>query len=174
VSASHPDLQEEIAGTLPRRGAALPGEPDPRPALDPGGNLDDQDTPAERRGDLRGAEREYLEELKQHPESYKAAFNLSRLYEQVGDREGQVAALKQSIESNPRFAEGHFYLAKAYLDSGAKFEEAVALARKGPELAPKSEYAPLGHYVLADLLNRLGRRQEAAQEVAKGRALEVR
>ena len=73
---------------------------------------------AEQRGDVRLAEREYVEELKLHPDSFKAAFNLSRLYEQVGDREGQIGALKQSIESNPRFAEGHFFLAKAYLDSG--------------------------------------------------------
>jgi tetratricopeptide (TPR) repeat protein len=129
---------------------------------------------AERRGDLPGAEREYIEELKLHPESYKAAFNLSRVYEQVGDREGQMAALRQSIDSNPRFAEGHFYLAKAYLDSGTKLEEAVALARKGLELGPKSEFAPLGHYVLADLYNRLGRPQEAGREVAWGRALEGR
>ena len=127
---------------------------------------------AESRGDVRQAEREYLEELKLHPESYKAAFNLSRLYEQVGDREGQVAALEQSLQSNPAFAEGHFFLAKAYLDSGVKFSEAIQLAQKGLELAPRSEYASLGHYVLADLYNRQGRGSDAAREVALGRALD--
>ena len=129
---------------------------------------------AERRGDLRAAEREYVEELKLHPESYKAAFNLAALYEQVGDREGQIEALKQSIVSNPRFAEGHFYLAKAYLDAGTRFDEAIRIARKGLELGPDSEYAPLGHYVLADLFNRQGRPRDAALEVAAGRALEAR
>ena len=129
---------------------------------------------AERRGDLAGAEREYVEELKLHHDSYKAAFNLSRLYEQVGDREGQIGALKQSIESNPRFPEGHIFLAKAYLDSGTHFDEAIELARKGLELAPKGEYAPLAHYVLADIFNRQGRPQDAAREVALGRALEAR
>jgi len=129
---------------------------------------------AESRGDVRQAEREYLEELKLHPESYKAAFNLSRLYEQVGDREGQVAALEQSLQSNPAFAEGHFFLAKAYLDSGVKFSEAIQLAQKGLELAPRSEYASLGHYVLADLYNRQGRGSDAAREVALGRALDGR
>ena len=79
---------------------------------------------AEQRGDVRTAEREYVEELKQHPENFKSAFNLSRLYEQVGDREGQIDALKQSIVSNPRFAEGHLFLAKAYLDSGTNLDEA--------------------------------------------------
>jgi arylsulfatase A-like enzyme/tetratricopeptide (TPR) repeat protein len=128
---------------------------------------------AEQHGDIRGAEREYFEELKQHPENFKAAFNLSRLYEQVGDREGQIGALKQSITSNPRFAEGHFFLAKAYLDSGNNLGEAARLALKGLELAPRSEYAPLGHYVLADIYNRQGRAREGAQELARGRALEA-
>ncbi len=127
----------------------------------------------EQRGDIRQAEREYFEELKLHPDSYRAAFNLSRLYEQVGDRQGQIGALKQSIQSNPRFAEGHFFLAKAYLDAGTNLTEAIQIARKGLELAPKSEYAPLGHYVLADVYNRQGRSREAAQELALGRALEA-
>jgi len=127
---------------------------------------------AEQRGDLRGAEREYLEELKAHPDSYKAAFNLSRLYEQVGDREGQIVALKQSIQSNPYFAEGHIFLAKAYLDSGRNLDDAVTLARKGLELHPSPDVAPLGHYVLADLFNRQGRNAESQREAGLGKALE--
>ena len=127
---------------------------------------------AEQRGDVRAAEREYVEELTAHPENYKAAFNLSRLYEQVGDREGQIGALKQSIVSNPRFGEGHIFLAKLYLDSGTNLQEAISLARKGLELAPRSDFAPLGHYVLADIYNRQGRQREGAQALARGRALE--
>jgi tetratricopeptide (TPR) repeat protein len=129
---------------------------------------------AEQRGDIRLAEREYFEELKLHPDSYKAAFNLSRLYEGLGDREGQIGALKQSIESNPYFAEGHFFLAKAYLDGNSRFDEAITLAKKGLTLAPRSEFAPLGHYVLADIYNRQGRSKEAAQQAAMGEALEAR
>jgi choline-sulfatase len=128
---------------------------------------------AEQHADLRTAEREYVDELKQHPENYKAAFNLSKLYEQVGDREGQVEALKQSIVSNPRFAEGHFFLAKLYLDMGSNLDEAARLAVKGLTLAPRSEYAPLGHYVLADIYNRQGRTRDGAEELARGRALEA-
>jgi len=129
---------------------------------------------AEQRGDVRLAEREYFEELKQHPDSFRAAFNLARLYEQVGDREGQIGALKQAIESNPKFAEGYLFLSKAYLDSGSQFDEAVRLAQKGLALAPKSEYAPLAHYVLADIYNQQGRTREASREVALGRELEAR
>ena len=127
---------------------------------------------AERRGDLKTAEREYYEELKAHPDSYKAAFNMSRLYEQVGDRDGQIGALKQSVQSNPRFGEGYIYLAKAYLDAGRNFPEAIEAANKGLEYAPKSEFAPLAHYVLADIYNRQGRRADANRHLALGQALE--
>jgi arylsulfatase A-like enzyme/Tfp pilus assembly protein PilF len=129
---------------------------------------------AEHRGDIRTAEREYYEELKAHPDNYKAAFNMSRLYEQVGDREGEIGALKQSIESNPRFGEGYIYLAKAYLDSGKNFVEAIDAAKKGLEYAPTSEVAPLAHYVLADIYNRQGRAAEANRHVALGQALEAK
>jgi choline-sulfatase len=128
---------------------------------------------AEQRGDLQTAEREYFEELKAHPDSFKAAFNLSRLYEQVGDREGQIGALKQSIESNPRFGEGYIFLAQAYLETGTNLDEAVHLARKGLEYAPRSEFAPLAHYVMADIFNRQGRSREGAQQVELGRTLEA-
>jgi len=73
---------------------------------------------------------------------------------------------------NPGFAEGHLFLAKAYLDAGQKLDEAVQLARKGIELEPRGEYAPLGHYVVADVFARQGRRVEAEQEAARGQALE--
>jgi arylsulfatase A-like enzyme/Tfp pilus assembly protein PilF len=129
---------------------------------------------AEQRGDLPGAEREYFEELKAHPDAYKAAFNMSRLYEQVGDKEGQIGALKQSIASNPYFPEGHIMLAKAYLDAGRNFDEAIALAKKGLELGPHSQLASLGHYVLADLYNRVGRPADAKREVALGREIDAK
>jgi choline-sulfatase len=129
---------------------------------------------AEQRGDLRTAEREYFEELKAHTDNYKAAFNLSKIYEQVGDREGQIGALKQSITSNPRFGEGYIFLAQAYLNGGTNLDEAVQLARKGLQYAPRSEFAPLAHYVMADIYNRQGRPREGAEQVALGRALEAR
>jgi tetratricopeptide (TPR) repeat protein len=75
---------------------------------------------------------------------------------------------------NPGFAEGYLYLAKLYLDRSERFDEAIALALKGLELAPRSEFAPLGHYVLADIYNRLGRTTEASEEASRGRALEAR
>lgn len=128
---------------------------------------------AEARGDLRAAEREYLEELKLHPDSYRAAFNLSRLYEQHGQRGLQIEALKQAIEGNPNFAEGHLLLAKAYLDGNEQLGEALKLAQKGLSLGPRPELAPLGHYVMADIYSRMGRHADAQREAAIGRRLEA-
>src|SRR5262249_61820437 len=95
-----------------------------------------------------------------------------RLYARVGERRAEIDAYRGATEMNPGFAEGHLFLAKAYLDSGQSLDEAVRLARRGIELAPASEYAPLGHYVIADVYSRRGRRAEAEQEAARGRALE--
>ena len=129
---------------------------------------------AEARNDLTTAEAEYRRELELHPDAYKAAFNLGRLYERVGNRPAQVAALAQAVAIDPNGSEAAVFLAKAYLDGGEKLEEAVRLARKALDLAPRSELAPLAHYVLADLYNRLGRPGDAAREAALGRALDSR
>ena len=129
---------------------------------------------AEERNDLRTAEEEYRRELELHPDTYKAAFNLGRLYERLGNQAAQIAALKQVIDANPRIPEGYVFLAKAYLDAGTNLNEAIDLARKGLELAPRSQFAPLAHYVLADLYNRVGRPREAERQVSLGRALEAR
>ena len=115
----------------------------------------------------------YRREIDTQANSFKAAFNLGQLYEQLGNRAEQEAAFRKSIELNPRFAEGHFYLAKLYLDEGRRFDDAIALARKGLEVGAASEYAPLGHYVLADIYNRKGMHAEAEHEAARGRALEA-
>ncbi len=129
---------------------------------------------AERRQDLQAAAAEYRREIELHPDSYKAEFNLGRLCEQLGDRQGQLASFKRAVEINPRFAEGYFFLAKLYLDLGQDFNEAIRLASQGLEIAPESAYAPLGHYVLADIYDRQGKRAEAAREAAQGRRLEAR
>jgi choline-sulfatase len=127
---------------------------------------------AEQQGDLQGAIAEYKQEIALHANSYKASFNLGRLYERIGDRPAQIDAYRKAIEMNPSFAEGHLFLAKLYLDLEQQLDEAVRLARKGIELAPDAEYAPLGHYVIADVYARQGRRMDAEHEAARGRALE--
>ncbi|MDO8834478.1 MAG: tetratricopeptide repeat protein, partial [Vicinamibacterales bacterium] len=129
---------------------------------------------AEKRGNLPLAEKEYLLELEQHPDAFKAAFNLSRLYAQIGERDLELDALRQALDGNPEFAKGYVFLAKAYLDRRMSVTEAAQLARKGLELSPTGDSAPLAHYVLADIYDRQGRRADAAREFSAGRALETR
>ena len=78
-----------------------------------------------------------------------------------------------AVLSNPRFAEGHLFLAKVSLDL-RKLDEAIDSARRGLELQPAGEWAPLGHFVLADALAAQGRREAAAREAAEGRRLAAR
>jgi arylsulfatase A-like enzyme/Tfp pilus assembly protein PilF len=129
---------------------------------------------AEERGDLRAAIAAYRQEIALHPGSFRACFNLSRLYRQVGNRSSEREMLKRAIEANPEFAEGHLFLARHYLETGEQLDEAIRLATRGLALAPDPAQAALGHYVLADLYNRLGRRDDAAHEAARGRAAERR
>lgn len=128
---------------------------------------------AEKRNDPATAEAEYKRELETHPHNYKAAFNLGRLYEALGRTADQEAAYRRAIEADPEFAEGYFYLAKLLLDQGQRYDEAITLAKKGLEAGPTAAYAPLGHYVLADLYNRQGRHAEAEAEARRGRAAEA-
>jgi choline-sulfatase len=126
----------------------------------------------EYREDVPGAIAEYKKEIEIHPAAYQAHFNLALLYAKQGRLREQVAELKESIHSNSKFARSYLFLAKAYQDLNENLKEAIRLATKGLELEPEAESAPLGHYVLADIYHRLGRRAEYAVEVEKGKALE--
>jgi choline-sulfatase len=128
---------------------------------------------AERRGDWASAETEYQSEIQLHPASYMAQFNLGKLYERRGDRAAQLRAYRSAVQSNPRFAEGHLFLAKLYLDLRT-LDGAIESARRGLELQPAGEWAPLGHFVLADAFAARGLREAAAREAAEGRRLAAR
>jgi choline-sulfatase len=127
---------------------------------------------AEQNRDARMAEEFYRKELELYPESYKVAFNLGRLQGAIGDRSGQISSFERALEINPEFAEGHFVLAKAFLDSNQQLDRATDLARAGLSLGPSPAMAPMGHYLLADIFTRQGRAQDAEREVAAARALE--
>jgi tetratricopeptide (TPR) repeat protein len=128
---------------------------------------------AEQHGDASLAIAEYKQEIELFPGSYMAQFNLGKMYEKLGNPAEQRRAWRASIESNPDFAEGHLFLAKLMFDQGDR-AEAVKLARRGIELAPEAEFAPLGHFVLADVYAAEGRRADAEREMAAGRRLASR
>jgi arylsulfatase A-like enzyme/tetratricopeptide (TPR) repeat protein len=125
----------------------------------------------EERGDLRGAAEAYEKEIAIAPGDFKAHFNLAKIFGQIGRLEKQMEHFEKSIEVNEEFAVGYLYLSKMYLDRG-DLEKASSLAKKGIELGPEPSMAPLGHYILADVYNRMGRLEDAEREVAIARRLE--
>jgi tetratricopeptide (TPR) repeat protein len=84
---------------------------------------------------------------------------------QLGRENEMVVHLEASIASNPQFAVAHLYLANAYLERGS-LELALAHAQRGIELGPEPSLAPFGHFILADVYQRLGRKEDAAREMA--------
>lgn len=48
----------------------------------------------------------------------------------------------------------------------------MSLAKKGIELDPEPSMAPLGHFILVDVYNRLGRFRDAERELAIARRLQ--
>jgi tetratricopeptide (TPR) repeat protein len=99
---------------------------------------------------------------------------LAKLYGKMGDLRKGIEHFKLAIKYKKDFANGYLFMAKAYLDLGENLDEAVSLAKEGLKLDPESEYAPLGHYILADVYNRLGRWVEYSSELQKAKELEQR
>lgn len=112
--------------------------------------------------------RAYETELARNSTSYSASFNLGKLLDGSGRAADARARFRETVSSNPTFAPGHLYLAKSLLDEG-DLRGAEESARRGLNLDPAREARPLGHYVLADVYNRLGRSDEANRQVALAR-----
>jgi tetratricopeptide (TPR) repeat protein len=125
----------------------------------------------EAHGETAKAEEEYEAELQRSATAYRASFNLGKLLLQSRRPEDAAQRFQACVEANPSFATGYLYLSKALADAG-RAQEAERAARKGLSLNPDPAVAPLGHYVLADLLTRSGRPADAAREVAAARRLE--
>ena len=70
-----------------------------------------------------------------------------------------------SKATGPDWGVGRFFLARTLLESG-DLNGAKTEALKGLDLDAKSEFAALGHYVLADVYERQGQRALAAAEGA--------
>lgn len=126
----------------------------------------------EARGDRAGAEKLYREELEIYADSGKARFNLAQLLRDRGDRAGYLAELQISIEKAPEFGPSFFFLAREELQAGG-LAGAEEIAKRGLQVDPRSEVAPLGHYVLADVYSRRGEPARAEAEARAARTLEA-
>jgi arylsulfatase A-like enzyme/Tfp pilus assembly protein PilF len=125
----------------------------------------------EARGDRARAIGEYEGELRRDAKDHEAAFDLARLLRQQGRLEEAAERLRAAVASAPDFAAGHLSLARVLLDLG-DLKGAQAAARRGLACHPEPRLAASGHYVLAEVHTREGRRREAAREIAAARWLE--
>ena len=112
----------------------------------------------------------YEKELEISPKDFRSHFNVAKLYLATGRPLKAKAHFESAIEDNPEFAIGYLYLAKFHLDAG-ELEMAEDLASRGIELGPEPSMAPLGHFILADVYNRLGRYEEAKRELQTAQRL---
>lgn len=128
---------------------------------------------AEAVGDSAKAAQEYTRELELHDTAYRAAFNLARLHQRENRHGEALTYFERAVAINPRFGEGHFYLAKAQLDTG-RLESALASARKGLEINRQGRVAAMGYFVIADVFARQGKMAAAERAFSQGRAVESR
>jgi tetratricopeptide (TPR) repeat protein len=126
----------------------------------------------EERGEILLAIEEYKKEQETSPFNHKPDFNLGLLYSKSKELDKSIKELESCIEKNDKFADAYVFLAKANMDSGKNLTEAAELAEKGLSLNPEKNVAILGHFVLADIYNRLGRSEESRQHVNKARNLQ--
>ena len=105
------------------------------------------------------------------PRDHRPRFNLGRLHGRLGRPLDEIEAYRDAVAAAPDFARGYFHLAKALMDTGSGLREAEDIVRRGLDLEPTGEDGALGYFVLADILNRLGRRGEERQALARGQEL---
>lgn len=127
---------------------------------------------AEAKGDNAEAVREYTRELERHDTAFRAAFNLARIHQRQGRPADALTWFERAVAINPKFAEGHFYLAKAQLDANQP-DAAFATAEKGLLLDRRSRVAAMAYFVMADVYARRQQIAHAERAFSQGRALEA-
>jgi choline-sulfatase len=125
----------------------------------------------EEQGRIDEAIASYRAEVETNAKAFRASFNLAKLLQKTGRRDEAVTFFRKAVEIQPDFGTGQLYLAKALLDGG-DLPGAEQWARSGLTHKPDPRIAPLGHFVLADVYNRLGRSADANREVAAAKKLQ--
>jgi tetratricopeptide (TPR) repeat protein len=127
---------------------------------------------SEARGNLDEAITLYKKELENYPETYPAHFNLSRIYRQQGRMGDEKSELEACVASKPEYGIAYLYLAKNIMDGGGDLLQAKQFVEKGLQNLNEKSQAPLGHYLLADIYNRLGDSHQANIQVQLARQAE--
>ena len=119
-------------------------------------------------GEFEHALKETRTAAEQAPDSAPVWLELARREGLAGRTQEQGRLLADLDNRFPTSARTKIFLAKWLMDHRPQeLPRAEDLARQGLELS--SEPDPLAHFVLADILNRLGRREEAEEQARRGR-----
>ncbi len=129
---------------------------------------------AEEGGDVAAAIGHYERSIALAPKQFQALFNLGRLVGARGEVARQVELWQAALAANPEFVRGYYYLAKLLMDTGGDLARAEEIARQGLARDREHVVGPLGYYLLADLLNRTGRADEARVAAQRGQELDGR
>lgn len=127
----------------------------------------------ENRQQWQPAIEEYRTELDLFPESYPAHFNLSRIFRKLGQPDRERAELEECVRQNPDYGLAYLYLAYNLLRTGGDLQKAKSLAETGLPLVKETSQIPFGHYVIADIYNRIGMPGEAMAHVQQAKKLEA-
>ncbi|MEB2284634.1 MAG: hypothetical protein B6D46_00495 [Polyangiaceae bacterium UTPRO1] len=117
-------------------------------------------------GDLAGAESHYRRALASQP-SAETHNGLGFVLTRRGRTDAAIAEYRKAITADPKFTPAYNNLAEALAGQG-KLEEAADNYRRSLAERPN----PAAYNALGDILRRLGREDEAAQQFSKAKALQ--
>jgi len=112
----------------------------------------------------------FRRELEVNPANAMALYRLGEAYSRVPDWDRAIAALQQSLWINPFFSGPYIVLGRAYLAKGQP-QTAEGMLRRAVEYDPNNKAA---RYLLGQVLQRLGRDQEAGEQLEIAAGLEDR
>ncbi len=124
----------------------------------------------------------YRRELEISPRNGRAAFNLSVIFRNRGDLVEEERYLRLTLEIDPQSTSGRLFLARIYLVKNERLDEAVSLVEGAlerlesatasgvPQEVTRQDQV-LGHLLLADIYNRLGRNELSNQHARLGMQL---
>ena len=123
----------------------------------------------QRQGRLNDAITSYQRELEVSPEHLMAAFNLSLLYRITENLEQEERYLRLALSIDPAFPRARLFMARIHLVRRQDFEAAIQLVEGALTASgvPPQDRA-LGHFLLADIYNRLGRAELSRQHARLG------
>lgn len=122
----------------------------------------------QKRGALDDARRGYLRELELFPGHLRASYNLSIVYREEGLVGKEEEYLRKAIAINPDFPLSHLFLARIYMHRGEQLEEAADMVEWAMQQRLSDPDLAFGHFLLADLYNRLGDAERAGENARMG------